>query len=605
MLRKVKFQSKMIFFQIVMVLLVSAALMGIFYRYVVDAITERANDDFEVIAGSVADRLDNHFYNMDKTALQIAANPNIVSVFQKVDRREDQNFFIREPLVASEVVKLLNSYNFKKDGYARICLYNDYRDFVCTATTVTTASGTEAYFSGGGYAKIRDFFKQDDSFVYFVPPQNDVLNDTGLSEKSYFSVVRQIKDYSSNSLKCGYVEVQEFTDRLDDMFHGIGKDINSVIITDQGEMVYRSLGSESSGADSQMEAMIRLASKGQLADGDKSIPGRYVCSRKLRNAPFTILFEKPKNVLMEPLDQFNRLMFLGMLLILVTAIVTEILIVRKLSKPLIELNHSIKNISLEHFRMDIAGYESSDELVQIKNAFNAVLSRMKESVEQQYAAETNELKSHLFALQSQMNPHFLYNILAIISMESQADGNRKVENICSRLCKMLRFTSSMEDGFCTMEREVENAVNYMELMKERYEDLFEYEVQMDPALSSVRIPKLMIQPICENCFQHSFKNTDPVWRIRLAVYGESGKWFIRVQDNGTGFAEEYLAEFGRMKQKLSFQNVRENLEKISIGELCIPNIYMRLMICYDRNFVCRLYNDEEGAVVLLGGEWND
>lgn len=595
----------MIFFHIVIVLFVSAALMGIFYQYVVNAITERTNDDFEVIAGSVADRLDNHLYNMDKTALQIAANPNIVSVFQKVDHNADQNFFIREPLVASEVVKLLNSYNFKKDGYARICLYNDDRDFICTATTVTTATGTEAYFSSQGYAKIRDFFQQEDSFVYFVPPQKDLLNDTGLSEKSYFSVVRQIKDYSSNSLKCGYVEVQEFADRLDEMFHGIGKDINSVILTEQGEAVYRSLGSESSRAESQMEAMIQMASEGRLADGDTSLPGRYVCSRKLRNAPFTILFEKPKNVLMEPFYQFNRLMFLGMLLILVTAFVTEILIVRKLSKPLIELDHSIKGISLEHFQMDIAGYESSDELVRIKNAFNAVLSRMKESVELQYAAETNELKSHLFALQSQMNPHFLYNILAIISMESQADGNKKVENICSRLCKMLRFTSSMEDGFCTMEREIENAVNYMELMKERYEDLFEYEVYMDPALSSVRIPKLMIQPICENCFKHSFKNTEPVWKIRLLVYGEDGKWLIQVHDNGTGFADEYLEEFGNMKQRLSFKNVRESLEQISIGGLCIPNIYMRLMICYDRNFECQLYNDEEGAVVLLGGEWND
>lgn len=120
----------MIFFHIVIVLFVSAALMGIFYRYVVDAITERTNDDFEVIATSVADRLDNHLYNMDKTALQIAANPNIVSVFQKVDQEPDSNFFIREPLIASEVIKLLNSYNFKKDGYARICLYNDDQDFV-------------------------------------------------------------------------------------------------------------------------------------------------------------------------------------------------------------------------------------------------------------------------------------------------------------------------------------------------------------------------------------------------------------------------------------------------------------------------------------------
>jgi len=85
---------------------------------------------------------------------------------------------------------------------------------------------------------------------------------------------------------------------------------------------------------------------------------------------------------------------------------------------------------------------------------------------------------------------------------------------------MLRFTSSMEDGFCTMEREAENAVNYMELMKERYEDLFEYEVHMDQALSDVRIPKLMIQPVCENCLKTRNR------------YGKSGFWFMQRMGNG-------------------------------------------------------------------------
>ena len=77
----------------------------------------------------------------------IRDSPNIVSVFQKVDQEPDSNFFIREPLIASEVLKLLNSYNFKKDGYARICLYNDDQDFVCTATTVTTATGTAVSYT--------------------------------------------------------------------------------------------------------------------------------------------------------------------------------------------------------------------------------------------------------------------------------------------------------------------------------------------------------------------------------------------------------------------------------------------------------------------------
>ena len=81
----------------------------------------------------------------------------------------------------------------------------------------------------------------------------------------------------------------------------------------------------------------------------------------------------------------------------------------------------------------------------------------------------------------------------------------------------------------------------------------------------------------------------------------NGRWTAEIHDNGIGFSQEYLREFEKMKEELTFSQVRDRLENSGVGGLGIANIYMRLMFCYEDRFVFRLYNDAEGAVVMIGG----
>lgn len=76
---------------------------------------------------------------------------------------------------------------------------------------------------------------------------------------------------------------------------------------------------------------------------------------------------------------------------------------------------------------------------------------------------------------------------------------------------------------------------------------------------------------------------------------------LEVRDNGCGFSEEFLVHFEEYKKSLDEQNVNHILEKMSIGGLCLPNIYIRLKILYEKTYVFELYNEQDGAVVLLGG----
>ena len=329
--------------------------------------------------------------------------------------------------------------------------------------------------------------------------------------------------------------------------------------------------------------------------------GYIAYTRELDNAPYQVMFLKEKGPEVVFFNQYNIVILIGFILILCIAVITEIFIVRKLSKPLEQLNASVKKMTLDNPQLEVEQWKNNDEFVRIQYAFNAMIERMKSAMEREYASETNALKAQLFALQSQMNPHFLYNILAIISIESQMDGNDKIANMCTRLRRMLVYGSHMGDGYSEIKEEISYALDYMELMKVRYEDAFQYKIEGDENLYHTQIPKYIIQPICENSFKHSFKKIEPVWKNRIVVYEKDEKWILEVHDNGIGFSKEYLEQFSERVKNFSINQMRNNLEASTVEGMGIWNIYMRMMICYENDFIFQLYNDEEGAVVMIGG----
>lgn len=599
-MRRLKFQTKLILCNMLTILLVTACVMGVFFWYLVGNVSSRAADGFETLSARTAAQYDALIYNMDRTALQIAANPNVVATFSGIRPDGSANYFIREPLDDSRMVKLLISYNFKRDGNTRICLYNDDSDFVYTATTMTTGSAIQSFFDSGTFREIQDYFRGGDVYSLYLPPRQDILNDSGLPSPGYFSIIREIKDYSSGSQKCGYVEVQQSVQRMDAIFSDADDPFYAAVLGRDGAVHYQSPSLTACGDEGVLRT-VDLARGGGIPTGFHTGGGQYTGLYPLREAGLDVLFIRQSGDVIAPLIQFGVILLAAYAIILATALVIENLLVRKLSRPLAELNKSIRNVSIDNLRLELDAGEKDDELQRLNMAFNQMLSHLRLAIDRQISSRTNELKSHLFALQSQMNPHFIYNILAIISMEASADGNGKIERICSRLSRMLSFSASMGNGFCPLEKELLHADNYLVLMQERYEVLFEYDIACEESVRGAQVPKLLVQPICENCFKHAFKHMEPVWRIHVEAYAEEGRWFVRITDNGPGFSEGFLREYEALCAGITMDNVSEKLGEIGIGGLCIPNILMRLKICYGDGGVCRIRNTAQGAEVTLGG----
>ena len=541
---------------------------------------------------------------MDKLALQIAANPTVVNTFGKIERDVPGNYFIREPVVRSQMLFLLDSYNFKRDSNSRVFLYNDWGDFIYSASVMTTNSACEAFLAGEDFEKTKQSFSQEGYYVRYKPPQADDMNDSPtLQSPDYFSVIRKIKDYSSASQGVGYVEVQQSVEKIDEFFTDLGEDCYAVMLNENGGVAYKSVSMRNSGeGEAILQRAVEMARKGALQTGIQRIDRQVISYNPLSEINQHVLFVKDEDAVLAPLNQFRTLFSLACAVILIVVIVTELLIVSHLSKPLVELNRSVKNVTIDNLHMDMVGENAMDEIQSLSRAFDKMLCHLKVAIDERVESRTDELKSHLFALQSQMNPHFLYNILAVISLEAQTLDNQKIPQMCQSLSKMLSYSSKMGTGLASVEEELSHANNYLILMKERYESDFSYGIDMLPEMKNVEIPKLIVQPICENCFMHAFKNVEPVWKIEITADTRDDWWFIEITDNGSGFDRGALEKFEEMARSVTLDDAKEQLSKLSIGGLCMPNIYMRLKLCYGDEMVFQIKNEETGSTVRLGGK---
>lgn len=270
-------------------------------------------------------------------------------------------------------------------------------------------------------------------------------------------------------------------------------------------------------------------------------------------------------------------------------------VIKKLLMPLKLLNKSVNEVSLNNLFLQIDNESQIDEVENINKAFRAMFERLNSSIE-------NEIKSNFLALQAQMNPHFLYNTLAIISAVGIEDDNERIPVLCEKLSTMIRYSSSYEERMAKLPREIKYVEDYLCLMRERYDGKVEYEIETDGRLEDVLVPKISIQPLAENCFKHGFANNPFPWKIKIRGAATESGWYVEIEDNGCGMTREEIAAIeDRISQMV--QNPVE-LSRLSIGGLGLVNTMVRFQML-DPKVYYRIQNHDMGGLVIrIGGDLN-
>ena len=289
----------------------------------------------------------------------------------------------------------------------------------------------------------------------------------------------------------------------------------------------------------------------------------------------------------------------GLLLLLLLAInVTA----NHISKPLSTLSKDIGDINLYTIGSALTAPNreySVNELKQLDAAYRQMLLRINKSI-------SFEMQAYLRALQSQMNPHFLYNMLSAIIESGEEENSPRTVAMCMKLTDMMRYIADYNNNDrTTFAYELKHARNYLDLMKERYENRFDYWINADADTLHIPVPKLIVQPLAENCFKHGFEGCRPPWHIDISLHRQNGGWELIVRDNGTGISKSKIEEIHQ--RVVSFtRDMPEGFKTLKAEGMGLVNSILRLTLLQKTPPTYEIKNQTGGGTIIrIGGEADD
>lgn len=204
---------------------------------------------------------------------------------------------------------------------------------------------------------------------------------------------------------------------------------------------------------------------------------------------------------------------------------------------------------------------NDDEIGLLKNSYNAMLIEINQLIEELLQKEKTLRMAELDALQEQMKPHFLYNTLDMIRYMALENRTDEVYNMLETLGNFYRRFLSKGSTNLSLGEEIEIVKSYLTLQRTRFEDIFTDEYEIEEGLSSIRVPRLILQPLVENSIYHGIRPKGEHGVIRVTVKRQEDFLFLSIYDNGIGMSahQRELLFSGKDSRSFGFQGTIERI----------------------------------------------
>ncbi len=592
------FQRKLFLYYSTVILFIAAITVAIFYVYSYNSLTRQSRTALSDLSQKTLLSLDSLFIDMDKLALYVSTNPEVRQSFTNTYYQN-----ISSVDLESDIIDILSSITVPNSASKfRITLYNSKGNFISTGVAYDS-SVARAFLSSEDYEDWYYSLPIIHTHRSFSLIYKDHLT---YSQNPVFSLYREITNPNMIDTAVGIIDIQCPYQYMEEILTLTNGNYSCYLFDSHQQLLF-----SNGPAEIDPAALYTFSLENRPDDPGDPVTGIYqnwlYTSSSSDFTGFTLVVLQPNSDIMSLIISFMSV--LGILAVLLTALGLYFIffITKKMTQPLKELSEAVNRVSLSNLSLSVPTDGSIDELTQLNHAFHTMFQRLSDSMEENVKMKTHELHAHMIALQSQMDPHFLYNILAIIKSMNRQNCTAHVSAACDYLSSMLRYNTSYEENYVLLEQELNHTKDYLNLMKLRYEDLFEFNLEMDTSIpaSCIRIPKLSLQPIVENCFQHGFKNTLPVWHIHIHCWILNRNWYLSVTDNGSGFSEEAIQSIYRKAEDL-VKNPHDNLSSLKPGGMGLINTIARLKLKYKDNVTFSIESlPVGGTCITIGGIYYD
>ena len=463
--------------------------------------------------------------------------------------------------------------NILREFFLNIIFMNKYIDNV---SIYANDGNIYSFYDEVGYDynyQKQDWYKntiQAGGKKYIIGTHNKEAGNS--KSKQIFTLSKQIKDFSTRK-PMGVITINADVAAIADICREIdlGKDSNVVIVSEDGNIIY----------NNNEKYILTEMNKGPLNDIFFGKSGEIIESIQDKDVLvtwYTSEYTGWKLIGIVPVKEINKdiiqiresIVFI-MSLFIILVFVFFISISSGIINPINKLRSLMKKAEKGDFNISIQ-INNNDEIKQLGERFNIMITKIKELIDKVYTIELAKKQAELNALQTQINPHYLYNTLESIRMMAALNDDIEVMNMIAVLGDTFRYSININNEVVAIEEEIKHVKNYLIIQKMRYQERLQVEIDIDESILYCKILKLVIQPIVENSIYHGLGNKIGVGNITLSGNKKNDQIRFEITDDGAGMTIEQLVEI-----KEVLKNNKHSNDKRSMG---LSNINERLRLYF-------------------------
>lgn len=307
----------------------------------------------------------------------------------------------------------------------------------------------------------------------------------------------------------------------------------------------------------------------------------------------------PKQEALGPLEKYQTWFWNQLLLTIFVILLFSYWIYQIIHRPLRRLLTALRQVERGNLDIQIT-HRRKDEFQYLYQRFNQMTRKLKQLIQEVYEQKMRSQRSELKQLQSQINPHFLYNSFFILHRMAQIPDIESVKKMTTYLGEYFRFITRTMNDEVALSDEVKHARNYVDIQSMRFGSKIQVAFAALPhAWTNIRVPRLIIQPILENAYQHGLEDQigQGMLRIRFAQSEKEDAIVIQIEDNGTRLDDDTL-----VKLQKSLQSVGAYQEVTGL-----VNVHRRLQLKFGGKGKLNLQRSSElgGLMVEMTIPWEE
>lgn len=570
-----KFNIQSIILSVLMTLsLVTVTVMGflLYHRFKL-ASDKSAVENTEMTVESTIDRLNSSL--LDLRQISDAANYNIVQEYDISSQEFTRQFSML--------------YETNVDKIQSLALYG-YDGMLIESEPVATVKDNVKVADQKWYQDARS---EIENIHFSTPHVQNLFDDGTFRYHRVVSLSRSVDINDGSTSGSGVLLVDMKYSVLEDMLERINETSSGIyyyLCSREGEIIYHPRWTEiNRGLFKEKNNKVASYEDGiyeMKTDGQKE----NIVVGSVAYTGWKLIGVVPESVQETSINKFRYYIITTTLILVMMLLQVNRFISRKISRPIRELDESVK--AYEAGAMPDIYIGGSAEIrhlgYSVQKSYEQIEALMKEIIQQQ----TERRKSELDALQSQINPHFLYNTLESITWMIEAQRNKEAVVMISELAKLLRVSLSRGKTIISIGDELQHSRSYMNIQRVRYKERFKVEFLIDEEIKNYCIVKLVIQPLLENAIYYGVGNMDEDDDGQILIRGEKKgeDIYISIEDNGMGMPED-------IRSNILTDNSKIPKHGSGVG---VINVHSRISLMFGPEYGLEVYSElDEGTKVVI------